>query len=378
MQQRIGFLSLLLFVLVGVTPSIQGSEYTVSTLGLESIKAKRIAFTDKGLSLDDKVLSYEELIGIQQTKPGIVWSDFVFGVLLQDGSWLPVDHIEGGEEDSLKVSGPFGELQLPLEIVAAWGDYEKLSESESVDALLLTTNNKPFGEVMGLSEGAVLLQTELSDEPISVPLEKISAARLRQQSYTLPKQYANVYTHPAKPPLRVKLGEKPSLLIAEDIALSAWDVCSKVQIMNKRISMLDAITPSKVNEKGLFDKVWHYALNANIDGSPVFLNGERYQHAVVLHSYAQLIWPLNKKYQRFRCHLGISDQLGREGNCVVRIFGDSKLLWSTQALRGGHKAHELDLDVSACESLIVEVDYGERYDIGDHVVLGGAYLLRAE
>lgn len=366
----------LCFLLVSL---LHAAQVDVTTLDMQQIQVEQAVFADDHVQLGDQRLPYAEILQINQYEKTVSWTDYHQGILLQDGSWLPTASLEAAsEQDVLKAVTPFGDLKIPLEIIAAWGDYERLAVSSEYDRLLLKNNNQPFGELFGFEAGQLLLQTDLSDEPLVVPLGQIEAVRLRQQPQSVIGLHGLVQTHPQRPPLKVLFGTTPRLAIKESIALDEWLSCQHIQVIGPRLQLLGDMSPSAVVEKGMFGKVWPYAVNSNIDGSPILLNGTRYQHGVVMHSYALLSWPLPADADRFRAVIGISDLLGREGNCIVRIRADEKLLWSKNGLRGGHKAHAVDLDVRDFKTLHIEVDYGERFDIGDHVVFANAYVLKAK
>ena len=369
----------LLICVVLCTVPLVAAQVEVLGLDLEQRRGSELRFDKDALHIGDERLPYQEVFRVVQFGKVVSWNDYDRGILLQDGSWLPVASLNAAEQsDVVQAITPFGNLDIPLELIAAWGDYHLLPKSVEHDRLLLKNNNQPFGELFGFEEGRLLLQTDLSDDPLEVPLAQIQALRLRQQKSPVLGLHAMLKTHPQRPPLKILLGEQPRLAISKQIALDDWASCQDLQIVGARTVLLGDVEPSNVIEKGMFGKVWPYAVNANIDGSPIVLNEKRYEYGVVLHSYAKISWPLPANADRFRAVIGISDQLGREGNCIVRIRGDEKLLWSKNGLRGGHKAHEVDLDIQDFKELHIEVDYGERYDIGDHVVFADAYILKSK
>ena len=146
------------------------------------------------------------------------------------------------------------------------------------------------------------MQTDLMDEALPVPITSIRAARLRSAPIPLTGMYFELRTSPWLPPLRLWPGEKPRLAIAaadnkEQFMLSDWSQCEHLRVIGGNRHFLSDLEPHVVEEKGMFGRVWNYAVNSNIDGSPLILDGKRYDQALVLHSYALLKWKLNKKYK---------------------------------------------------------------------------------
>ncbi len=337
----------------------------------------QLTFDEQHIGVPDLQLPLDQVSSIEATDRSMAdeWSTWTNGMLLQDASWIPLSALVAApEDDVLQLATPFGVLQIPLEYVAAWGAYEELPAAAAYDYLILKNGNKPYGELMGLSAGKILLQTDLSDEPLHIPLEDIRALRLRTQKQTVQGLHVLAYTHPRRAPMKLLPGRVPRLALVDKVSLSSWDGLARLEIMGGKRRFLAASDPSAVDEKGLFGKVWPHSINKNIDGSPLYLNAKRYEYGMVLHSYAKISWPIPAGKKSFRCLLGISDLLGREGNCAVRIFADDKELWFNPAVRGDQKAHDIDLDISAAKTLTIEVDYGERYDIGDHVLIANPFF----
>ena len=60
----------------------------------------------------------------------------------------------------------------------------------------------------------------------------------------------------------------------------------------------------------------------------------------------------------------------------IRVLADDQVLFQTNSLTKSDQPESLDLDLTNRRSLQLEVDYGENYDVGDHVVWGEAMLIR--
>jgi hypothetical protein len=91
-----------------------------------------------------------------------------------------------------------------------------------------------------------------------------------------------------------------------------------------------------------------------------------------------LRWNLAHAYVRLRALAGIADSFADQGDCAASLVADTKVLWRRESVKGHDKPIVLDLDLSGVETLELHVDYGARYDIGDHFVLADSYLVKAE
>ncbi|NRA38644.1 MAG: NPCBM/NEW2 domain-containing protein [Planctomycetes bacterium] len=366
-------------------PALQALEHIVYALDGSNHRVQNFHLTAETIEIGSGKWQLADVDSVHIAQQNInLYKDITTGVLLQDGSWLPAVDIKCSQEgDALHVQSPLGQFILPLEYIAAWGDIEKLPPAGDVDVLVLSNGNKPFGEIAGADADNILMQTDLVEEPLAVPISSIMAARLRSAPITTSGMYLELRTHQTFPPLRLWAGKQPRLAIAEyddvqQFLLPDWSRCENLRVIGGNRHFLSDLRPSSVEEKGLFERVWNYSVNSNIDGSPLMLAGQRYDQALVLHSYSLLKWKIDKKYKRFNCIVAISDALGNEGNCIVRITVDGNIKWQDISLKGGKAPQLIDIDVQGANELSIEVDYGERYDIGDHCAIGAPYLIFAD
>jgi len=109
--------------------------------------------------------------------------------------------------------------------------------------------------------------------------------------------------------------------------------------------------------------------------NPLSLNEQTFSRGVCVRSRTLLRYRLDGDYSRFQAMMGIQD--GRPGLVRVEISLDGqKVLEQTVAAKADMPV-PVDLDVSDKFVLDILVDYGEpESDIGDHLVLANARLLR--
>lgn len=305
------------------------------------------------------------------------------GVWLVDGSWLPAVTIAPAPADhTLIVAGPLGELVLPLAVVRGWGvgaEPPGTREGEAKGDQVLLDSGMVGGRVEGLVGAKLVLRSDLDPtKPLELPFEQVRGARLalplRQgKGLRLAVSFDEVH-----PPLRLVVGEAGLSLAATPLAMGKELKSARLRIDGGRRVYLSELDPDQVEEAGAFGVVWPYARNANLDGTPLRLGGVRYERGVVVHSKARLAWKLSGAYVRLRAQLGIADLVANQGDCTVDISVDGKSLWRRDSVRGGDKPVALDLDLSGAQRLELVVDYGARYDIGDHLALADAFLVKAK
>ncbi len=299
------------------------------------------------------------------------------GLWLTDGSWLPVTSVNAGAHDSLHIVSPFGTHDLPLSAVSGWGINETAAASAGLDRVLVASGPLD-GRVQGLRDGKLLLATSLDPEPLALAFNDIQGVRLAQDS-TRPNGMALLVSVDAnRPPVRLLATANGLQLAASHQAIDATVLGGRrIRIDGGRRTWLADLVPAAVVEKGAFDVVWPWQRDHALDGGPLLLGGVRYSKGITVHSAATLTWNVNQHFVRLRGLLGIADAVAPEGDCPVTLSGDGKTLWHSDRVRGGEAPAILDLDLHGITSLRLEIALGERFDIGDHVMVADAYLVQA-
>jgi hypothetical protein len=299
------------------------------------------------------------------------------GVLLRDGSWLPARSIAAATTaDRIVVHSPFGDLELPLEIVAGWGDPSPPDSEPGGDAVLVESGLLG-GRVLGISDGAVRFQSRLDPEPLILQVPTVrgmrldgairqpTGARLRAQTSAMGAGLDLILVDGG-----VALGVAPSARL-DSAAIGSMTL----RIEGGRRTYLSDLKPSSAREDGMFGVVWPHVRDGAIGGGPIQLGGRRHAKGLTVHSVANLTWRLAGAMVRLHAQVGIADQIAPEGDCIAIIRGDGRELWKAR-VRGGDAVRLIDLDLTGVAQLELQVDAGERHDIGDHLVLADAQLIR--
>jgi hypothetical protein len=265
---------------------------------------------------------------------------------------------------------------LPLSVIRGWGPAYWLDASQEGDDDRVQLDSGTFdGRVLGIEQGALRFETTLSDEPLLLPLAEIRALRL---ALPLIKPKGVVFAASlasGRPPLLVALGKDGPVLAAEEMVALQPEQLPRLHMRGGRRHYLSDLVPSEVLEEGAFGVVWPHSIDVGLDGEAISLGGRRFDRGLVLHSKARLSWQLDGGYERFQAVIGIADTVGGEGDCTVRILLDGEERWARTSVRGGQAPERVVIDCSDAKVLTVEVGLGARYDIGDHLVLGDAWLL---
>lgn len=337
---------------------------------LELLSAQRVRIGDRTLALTDlDQLATSERVA--QDWPGLF-------LVLADGGWLPIDRLTAADDDAIVVETPTGLLRFELGQVLAWGTADWLAAADAGTADLVQVGAERYrGRVLGLGDDRLAFEVDEVGE-VDLPLDRLSGLRLAESARRPDGLTLAARLDPRHPPVHLRPAEDGRLrfAVAEDQVLAAWPRVP-LRVHGGRRVWLSALEPAAVREEGLFGVTWPHSVDVDLDGGPIGLRGRRYERGLVLHSEAELAWDLDGAYQSLIAEVGIEDLVGTEGDVDVWILIDGEERWVREGVRGGEEPVSLRLDLSGAERLVVRVGRGERYDIGDHLALAGAYLVRA-
>ncbi len=346
---------------------------TVSTLDGQVVNGPELTFTATSVTIAGRALALADCDAL--TLPGKLSAvgSAKQGVWLSDGGWLPAAAISSGKaDDQIEVTSALGRLVLPLSALRGWGATE-LPKAGTGDQVLIA-GSVLAGTVQGVRGGKLMVQSSL--DPVALELGDVLGLRLNGAAVGSKGIMLTASLDPNQPPVRLLPKPGLPLAVAPLVPMAAALAGVTVRVEGGRRVYLGALTPSQVDETGAFGVVWPHQIDRNLDGSALVLGGVRYDHGVVLHSRARLTWTLGGHYLRLKTMVGISDLVAPEGDCAVTINADGKQLWHRDAVRSGDAPVAVELDLSGVTALEVLVEDGARYDIGDHLALAGAWLLK--
>jgi hypothetical protein len=117
----------------------------------------------------------------------------------------------------------------------------------------------------------------------------------------------------------------------------------------------------------------------NLDGLPLQLRTgqvtKQYAKGLAIHSRTELVYRLAGKYRRFAAVAGMDPKVAGNGHLRLEIKGDDKLLLDA-TISNESDPLPIDLDITDVRRLRILVDFGEHWDIGDHLNLCDARMTK--
>lgn len=149
------------------------------------------------------------------------------------------------------------------------------------------------------------------------------------------------------------------------------------ELRGGRLVRLSSLEPSAVKETSYLDRVIPWQRDRSLLGSSLTIGDRSYGHGVSQHSQSRLEFDLQGNYERFQADVGLLTPDGAKGNVNIRVSADRQVLLEKTAVTAKDGPTPIDLDVTGRKKLQLEVDFGEQFDVGDHVGWGNARLLRS-
>jgi hypothetical protein len=105
------------------------------------------------------------------------------------------------------------------------------------------------------------------------------------------------------------------------------------------------------------------------------LGGQEYKKGISLTSRTEIVFKVPSQARRFRAIAGIDDGVADLGSVQLIVSGDGRPLYSGK-LTGKDPPAELDLDLAGVRRLSIVVDFGDDLDVGDHLNLCEARIVK--
>jgi NPCBM/NEW2 domain len=151
----------------------------------------------------------------------------------------------------------------------------------------------------------------------------------------------------------------------------------RIRVKHGQLVSLTEVTPRQVEQVGYLDLVRPYQVNKSFSGSPLQIGNVKFAEGFCTHSQTVMDYDLGAGFRQFRCQVGLQKDDGDLGHVIVRVRVDGVDKFE-EALAGGQSAKAVSIDLTGAKLLQLEVDFGDGFDVADHLVWGAPVLLKAK
>ncbi len=184
----------------------------------------------------------------------------------------------------------------------------------------------------------------------------------------------------------LKDGKLDLQLSASTLVSIPVETVGRVEVLTDNLVYLSSLQPLSVEQKTIFAFQRTWQIDRSIEGNPIRLafhrsGGNRavkqYAKGLGTQSWSRIEFVNEKNYTRFQATVGVdAETLGR-GDCIAEVVSDGIVLWSEQ-ISGKSDPREVDIDITAMESIELVVKPGEAFDLGDHLDWANARFVKTK
>lgn len=398
------FAVVLMTSLVSAPPPV----FTAHTVDGRQVHGTVSAWDAQSLTLTDgegqRRLPLDQLLWVAPSKglPTVPTSDTVW-VSLTDGSVIAAGSYLA-ESQSVKVTtSRAGVLDLPAGSVdhvrfhaaasAFDSRWKEILEKESDQDMLVIASGDTLDHLSGIVRAVREQEIDFDLDGDVLPVRRSKVFGIRYYRPNRPEASeplarltdADGSTWPV---LQVSISESDGKILAEtphglrvQLPLEA---VARIDFAGAGLIYLSDLTADSYHWTPYFDqaasipaleKLYRPRRNTAFDSSPILLDGVEYERGLALHSRTEMTYHLTEPFERFQAMAGIDDRLRPRGNVQLKILGDHRILFDA-TIAGTQPSQPIDVSLKGVATLTILVDFGSDLDVGDHLILAEAKLLK--
>ncbi len=391
---------------LGLTPPLDtlaetdGVIVSVKTVSLDLVEGQLIKLSlEDGLLLEGagaerQHIPMKDLVSLRTGVPVSIRPHQGYTLQFANGDVLHGDIAEGDGTSVVVETPTFGRLKVPLDslaqMVAAVATRSSHRDTASwfvqksalvEDAVLLTNGDVLQGFVDSVDAIGITIESGLGDTV--VPHRLVVAMRLASPqlgSPSLPHVLATFQSG-----CRLTLTDLDWAGRATEARLwrtggpriqFAADQVVRIEFVGGRWEWLTAHHPISFEHTPMLSVGWEYAVDRNVLGGPIEVDGQRFDHGVGVHSRSRLIYDLQGTYREFVTSFGIDDDSGPHADVSVSIFVDGQRGLTQEHVRRGKLYGPVRIDTQRANRIELVVDFGENGYIQDRFNWVEAALIR--
>lgn len=217
----------------------------------------------------------------------------------------------------------------------------------------------------------------------------------RARSFRAEKVYAVVLAPPPGAPAKwgglIELRDGsalPGRLIAMDDAsvrfeavvggARTWpiDAVARLRIHSPRVTFVSDLAPIRQEVTGRLHRGWPIGIDQTVSGKALLLGGRRFERGLGMHSRTEMVYRIDRAFDRLIAVIGIDDDYRPRGSVVFQVLGDGEVIFDSGAVTGRDEPRHINVPVSGMKELSLIVDFGADLDLADHAIWGDVRLLR--
>lgn len=243
------------------------------------------------------------------------------------------------------------------------------------DVVTLSNGDSVRGIISGIDQTNVTVQLA-TGEKVPASLETVARITFASTAGAAPTRA------PASRGFRVSLADSTSLTASKidmrpDSTLSMLPLADStsprsvpmtmviaIEQVNGPVVWASSLAPSEAIQTSLLDISWPARMDRAVDGSPIRFGDRVFSRGIGVHAYSKLVFAIDPSWKAFRTLYSVAGDWSY-ANVDVRIKLDGKVVHERTAFRSGVLSLPILVPINGEKQLILEVDFGQNYDVQD-------------
>jgi hypothetical protein len=389
---------LLTALLTAAPPNVEIQTLNGQTIAgpIAAISAERIAVDGPNGQVEFKT---DELAGLQTKAPAAAGPAAGVWVELVDGSSLAGQSFPArGDRAQLRLGSQALDLsrkdlaavrfQRPTDALAA--EWTRVLEAKIAGDLLLIRKNDTFdyhkGVIGDVTDNEV--QFELDGDRLPVKRAKLAGLVYYQPpGRSLPDGLCRITDVDGSQwtAHTVALAEKLLWTTPAGVRMSRpLPEVRRIDFASDKVIYLSDLQPDSSDWKPFFPlekelpslaQFYGPRSDCNLRGAKLQLGGRQYAKGLAIHTRTTLVYRLPDRFRRLKATAGIDDQFRPNGVVRLVIRGDERVLVEA-TVTGKDSPQAIDVDLTGVRRLTIVADCGEGLDVGNHLLLCEARVIK--
>lgn len=154
-----------------------------------------------------------------------------------------------------------------------------------------------------------------------------------------------------------------------------WQHVQRLSVRSDRLVYLSDLEPTAVEQTPALSRKWEWLRDRAPLGDGIQLPGAKYRRGLVLVPRTKLTFDVGARFDWFEAQVGIDERAAAQADAIVRVRGDGKILFEAEHVRRG-AVLPVKVAVQGVRQLVLETDFGESLDVGDHCAFADARVRR--
>lgn len=156
-----------------------------------------------------------------------------------------------------------------------------------------------------------------------------------------------------------------------------WNRVMRMDVNSRRMAFLSDLKPTSMTNRPIASTPHPPVMDGSVSTGVLRIGDREFERGIGIHAPTEMTWQIDGAYDQLAMVIGIDEAVGNRGDCVVRIMGDGRQLLNKR-LTGSDEPMTVNLEVTGVEQLTIIAEAGNGLDLGDHVNLADARLIKNE